>query len=215
MVPWLTRAAWSADADQASGYGVETDAMKGLERMSKIEMWKDGEWAPPPDRPCYAREPLGDGAERLFGCVPDGDPSVFRDLVQSLAPPYTLLYILHTPRGEAEAGRYQSEELSPEQLADLVARHTPFLASDARFDLWGHSMADEATVVWDRHNQLYCYGSLDQQAKVLDALGFGEEPPPAIGPHRHFYRAEMDVLASSFLSACCWRYSPLRPEDEQ
>ena len=183
--------------------------------MDKIQTWQREDWAPLQGRPCYVKETLRGGAERLCGWIPSGDPAVFSALVQTLAPPYLLLYILHTPRGEAEAGRYQSEELSRQQLADLIERHAPFLASDARFDLWGHSMADDATVVWDRHNQLYCYGSLDRQAKALRACGFSEKQPPAIGAHRHFYRADMDALASSFLSACSWRHSPLRPEDEQ
>lgn len=183
--------------------------------MNKIETLQGSEWLAPQNRPCYTHERLDDGAERLFGCIPSGAPSVFSKVVQSLTPPYSLLYVLHTPRGEAEAGRYQSEELSPQQLAEIVARHEPFLAADARFDLWAHSTADNATVVWDRHNQLYCYGNLVKPANVLKELGFVEETPPAIGPHKHFYRAEMDTFASSFLASSSWSYSPLRPEDEQ
>jgi len=95
--------------------------------MNKIETLQGSDWLPPQNHPSYTHETLDGGAERLFGCIPSGDPSVFSKVVQSLAPPYSLLYVLHTPRGEAEAGRYQSEELSPQQLTDLIARHEPFL----------------------------------------------------------------------------------------
>jgi hypothetical protein len=183
--------------------------------MHKIETLQGNDWAPQTHKRCYVQEYLNGGVERLFGCIPDGDPHVFSDVVGSLAPPYALLYVLHTPRGEAEAGRYQSGELSHEQLHELVASHKAFLATDARFDLWARSDADASTVVWDRHNQLFCYGDLSKPAKALTALGFIEETPPPIGPHKHFYRAEMDALASSFLSWCSWSFSPLRPEDEQ
>jgi hypothetical protein len=183
--------------------------------MNKIEIRQGQEWASPRHHPCYTRERLDTGEDRIHGCIPDGDPSVFSEIVQSLPPPYVLLYVLHTPRGEADPGRYQSEELSREQLSDLIERHKPFLASDARFDLWGHSTTDNSTVVWDRHNQLYCYGNLSQPAGRLKERGFIEEPPPPIGPHKHFYRAEMDILATALLSYCAWSHSPLRSEDGQ
>lgn len=84
-----------------------------------------------------------------------------------------MLYVLHTPRGEASAGRYQSPAMSRREFTSLVERFEAFLCSDSRFDLWVHSPSEHATVVLDRHNQLFAYGPLDRFTDVL--LGFGYE----------------------------------------
>ena len=132
-----------------------------------------------------------------------------------MQPPYLLLYILHTPRGEGEPGRYQSAELSATDLQALMARFGAYLSSDARFDLWAYSPSEDATVVWDRHNELYAYGPLARFSEELRALGFFSGSISTPAPHQHHYRQELDAPASELLAALEWSHSPLRPEDEQ
>lgn len=152
---------------------------------------------------------------RVLATAPGGDPLIIQRLARCLAPPFFLLYVLHTPRGEGEPGRYQSPEISLFDLDTFLSRFEGFLRADARFDLWPHSANDQATVVWDRHNLIYGYGRTDCMAKALRALGFVEGEPTVPSPHEHHYHAALDSDAREILTYMKWTCSPLEPEDEQ
>lgn len=125
------------------------------------------------------------------------------------------MYVLHTPRGEGEPGRYQSAEIGVEGFRAFMSRFGSYLAADARFDLWLHSPSENATLVWDRHNQLFAYGPLGRFATELLALGFAEGELPPLGAHQHHYRSECDAKATELLSFTAWQRTALRREDEQ
>jgi hypothetical protein len=163
----------------------------------------------------YRLPKAAERAQRLVAGVPGGDPEVFVRLVTCLEPPYYLLYVLHTPRGEGQPGRYQSPELSLSQFQAFILQFKAFLAQDARFDIWAHSPTEQATVVWDRHNQVLAYGPLARFESQLRTLGFSLGSPEVPVPHEHHYRAELDSLATELLRTFDWSYSPLQPEDEQ
>jgi hypothetical protein len=182
--------------------------------MHKLSHAIADSWVPYSHGKVYAVSPT-DSGERLVAGVPDGDQSPFTHLVSCLEPPYFLLYVLHTPRGEGDAGRYQSAPVSLEQFQEFMHRFGSYLASDARFDIWAHSAAEQATVVWDRHNQLFAYGPLAKFSSELNALGFTSGDASISFPHQHHYRAEFDADAQALLANWAWSYSPLRPEDEQ
>ncbi|MBW8733505.1 MAG: hypothetical protein JF571_04195, partial [Asticcacaulis sp.] len=152
---------------------------------------------------------------RLIVGLPSGDTGIFSALVSTLTPPYILLYVLHTDRGQGETGRYDSPELSAGQFDDFINAYGPYLTGDGRFDLWARSHADDATIVWDRHNLIHAYGPVDRFRAILDAHGFSEGEVSAMGPHVHHYRPELDGYAQAILGEYQWRYTPLRPEDEQ
>lgn len=174
-----------------------------------------GEWEEHSHPPIFTlREVVGQKPKILAG-VPGGDPLVFRQLMDCLNPPYFLLYLLHTPRGEGEPGRYQSGQLSAQTALDFLDRFGNFLRADGRHDFWLHSPSDQATIVWDRHNLIHAYGPTDAYAKVLSELGFAAGEPAVPHPHIHSYRAEFDDDARAVLETLEWRYAPLRPEDEQ
>jgi len=152
---------------------------------------------------------------RIFGAVPGSDPAILGALAACLSPPFHLLYVLHTARGEGERGRYQSPELSQSQVDAFLAKFAPLLTQDGRFDLWLYSPSQRATIVWDRHDQLYAYGPIDCFEATLLALGFSTGRPDISMPHFHHYRPEVDSYARALLEEFEWAYSPLRPEDEQ
>ncbi|HEV7693386.1 MAG TPA: hypothetical protein VGO52_21300 [Hyphomonadaceae bacterium] len=161
------------------------------------------------------------GAERpnpkfLIGAGGDA-VAIFGDLAQTLRPPYFVLYVLHTSRGEGEVGRYESEEVDRLQLADFIGRYQAFLIADGRFDIWVRSPTDSATIVWDRHNYIHAYGPLDRYSSILEAAGYapGEVDRIAQREHLHHYRPELDHLATDLLNEFEWDWSPLRPADEQ
>lgn len=153
--------------------------------------------------------------KRISGGIPKGNAAVFEKLVACLSEPIFLLYVLHTPRGEAAAGRYQSPELTLADFRAFIEKYRNFLAGDARFDIWAHSPNDKATVVWDRHNEFFAYGPLQSFWSALNALGFSEGTPIALGEHQHHYREEFDSAAKAVITEYQWSYSSLRPEDEQ
>lgn len=182
--------------------------------MHKLSHLVDGQWTQHGFGPHYALPGEAD-IQRLVTAAPGGSSDVFERLALCLTPPYFLLYVLHTPRDDAEAGRYQSPELPADHVRAFIDRFSPYLAADARFDLWLHSPAEDATIVWDRHNQIFAYGPLDRFVTALNALGFSAGPCDVPSPHQHHYRPEQDDNAAALLSWCAWRHSPLRPEDEQ
>jgi hypothetical protein len=159
---------------------------------------------------------MSTGAPRIVLSVPDAYPDLLGRLAALLTPPFFVLYILHTPRGEGEPGRYQSSELSRHELDDLLSRYTSFFASDGRHDLWVHSPASGHTLIWDRHNLLFVEGQpLDGVKEALFKSGFSEGLLEPLGAHVHYFRAEFDADAASLLNELDWYRTPLRPEDEQ
>lgn len=183
--------------------------------MNKLDRLVGDEWVPYVVPSVFSRAHLKNGSERLEIGVPNGDAQLLERLAAELQPPYYLLYVLHTPRGEGEAGRYQSPAVEPHQLQAFLARFRVLLASDSRFDLWLHSPADGATLVWDRHDLMYAYGDLEGLAKVLVGMGFVEGSAQPDFDHSHHYRPEMDADASALLNYFDWHHSPLQPADEQ
>jgi hypothetical protein len=127
-----------------------------------------------------------------------------------------LLFVLHTPRGVGEPGRYESPLLEASEVRTFLARFGPYLAGDGRHELWAYSPSQGAQVVWDRHDRLFGYGPVDDFATTLRALGYstGEEPAIPV-PHEHHYHAAFDADAAALLAWCDWHRKPLQPVDEQ
>jgi hypothetical protein len=152
---------------------------------------------------------------RIVSGVNAGDIGIVQELVSSLQPPFSLLYVLHTSRGEAQVGRYQSPSLTSEEVFAVLAQYAEYLLTDSRFDLWIYSSVDQSTIVLDRHNFLFVYGQLDKFERYFAAFSFSSGELPRFGAHQHAYMSEFDADAVSLLVRYDWVHSPLRPEDEQ
>jgi hypothetical protein len=189
------------------------DQARAPHKLSHLvrDRWVEHSW-----KPTFAREQTTGGGTRLVIGVPSGEAVVFEELVARLSPPCFVLYVLHTPRGEGEPGRYQSPRLDGDELEQLLGRFSTLFSGDARHDLWVHSPETDATLVWDRHNLIYAYGPLDRFEQTVRSLGFdpGPVPHPSFA-HLHHYREEFDGLAAELLAALDWRRSALQPGDEQ
>lgn len=183
--------------------------------MHKLAVHADDEWVPYSYPPIFTIETTSEQTRRLVTGVPGGDVVVLDKLIECLVAPFYLLYVLHTPRGEGNPGRYQSPLLQNSELRPFLSRYADFFKSDARFDLWVHSPNSNGTLVWDRHNLIYGYGPVECFITALHEIGFSEGMPHIPAPHQHFYRKECDGDAVNILSAFSWKYSPLLPEDEQ
>jgi hypothetical protein len=184
----------------------------------KVTLDVDGVGAPVPSSAVFERQQMRSGEPRLLITAPPAKRDLFQRLVACLASPLYLLYILHTPRGEAVAGRYQSPPLDSERVGEFLATFAPYLAGDARHDTWVHSASEGRTLIWDRHDLIYAEGEpLEDITAVLGAMGFepGIVPRPDAGSHIHYYRDEFDADAAAVLRRFDWTRSDLRPEDEQ
>jgi hypothetical protein len=182
--------------------------VSGIPLMYRLGHVVEGEWA------AYNHPPVFEQlTDRIVAGVPGGDPSLLIRMVECLEPPYYLLYVLHTPTGEGLPGRYQSPAISLSDVKDFLSDFAPYFAGDGRFDLWALAPSDKATVVWDRHNRMFCYGPLERYAEKLVSMGFGEGDPTIPAPHAHHYR--FPIAAQEVLAAFDWLHSPLRPEDAQ
>lgn len=190
------------------------DKRYSLTLMHKVSHLVDGNWVENSSEPVFALKFVG-GVDRLVASVPAGTSEPFERLVLCMEAPYLLLYVLHTPRGEGEPGRYQCPELSTDEFRSFMKRFGKFLSSDARFDLWAYSPRERSTVVWDRHNELFCYGPIERFTSELLSVGFQAGDLAGSVPHQHHYRPEFDMDATELLERFPWSYSPLREEDEQ
>lgn len=183
--------------------------------MHKLSAQIGGDWVEHTHDPVFRVEGGGETPRRLVVGVPKGDSAIFRALSNLLTPPYFLLYVLHTSRGEGQPGRYQSPALERSQFNTFIDRYSPLLSGDGRHNVWAHSPGDDATVVWDHHNLIFAYGPIDQFAVMLRNLGFEKGDPIIAFPHQHHYRAEFDGDAAAILSAMDWSRSPLHPSEVQ
>jgi hypothetical protein len=163
----------------------------------------------------YAIEKTKDGNKRLRIAVSYDGSQILRTLSRSLKEPLFLLYVLVIFRGGGEEGRYQSEELSHEELDVMFARYSEFWDRDGRHSVWLRSEANAATLVYDRHNLIYAYGPLERFELILEALGYIATPKVSLSfEHEHCYYAEFDALEQELTAKFAYRKSDLHPGDE-
>jgi hypothetical protein len=164
--------------------------------------------------PHYDFQTLSNGTERVRVGVPGADTLVVKTLAAVIEPPFYLLYVPTIPRGQGEPGRYQSPQLTREEVEGFLARFIDYLSSDGRFELWIHSPSDNATIVWEKHNLIYAYGPQEQFVSALRAIGFTQGELTLDFPHTHYYRPEFDKDAAAALEFFEWNRTPLQPGDE-
>jgi len=156
------------------------------------------------------------GVQRLRIALDDGHQGFIQTVASCLTGPFQLLYVLHTSRTDAQLGRYESPQLSAEGVHVFLDRYGGFLSEDGRHDLWVRSHADDATIVWDRHNLIYAYGPLNDFESALLHRGAQPGAPPSIpDPHVHHYHPERDDEERAVLRAFDWNVKPLRESDVQ
>jgi len=164
----------------------------------------------------WAKERTGD-QDRLVITQAVHQVNLVRDLSQIMDEPFGILYVLVVPRGEHEAGRYQSPNpVSRQDLLSFLNRFEHFLESDGRHNLWVASIGEPDLLVYDRHNLIYSYGRLEHFKKILETKGIAETPQVKIpSPHVHYYHEEFDENESQLLKYWDWKRSPLRNQDTQ
>jgi hypothetical protein len=178
-------------------------------RFSRIE---GSEYVPHVHANVFAEESAS-GTPRLVAAPAGNHLSLLFALAGGLVEPFYALWVLRVTRGRAEPGRYQSPVLP---LADLRAAFEPyrnFLTEDGRSQLWLHSPASAATLVWDQHDRLYLYGPLEFFRERLLAFGLHPGDVSIDFEHGHHYHEAFDDAEESMASLFEWNVTPLRPDD--
>lgn len=140
------------------------------------------------------------------------DPmSLLSKLLSHLEPPYRVTVVLHTPRGDEEAGRYHAV-LEADEVNDLIARFRGLLERDARLDFCVESPSGLG-VTYDKHDLLLLGGHPETWLAWLEREGFRQRTIELPFPHTHHYRQEFDLDVKALLEAHDWEVSPLLPGD--
>lgn len=181
----------------------------------RIGHFVDGKWRQFSHPAVYSIRQANGGQGKLTATAPGSDVLILQELSGLLEVPLNLLYVLHTSRGEAEAGRYQATGIDRGKFANFLVRFEQFLKTDGRYDLWVNSPASRATIVWDRHDLVHVYGIVEHAKIRLRQLGFVAGLPSIDFEHQHYYRQENDLMAAELFDAFDWSWSPLQAMDEQ
>ncbi|HKP25239.1 MAG TPA: hypothetical protein VJV39_15330 [Dongiaceae bacterium] len=182
--------------------------------MFKLGHIVEGEWVEYSHPAVFEHQTTDSGTARLRLGIPGGDVEIVRSLARCMEQPYYILYVLLTPRGEGNAGRYQSPLVDGVQLDAFLSQYADYFRSDGRFALWIHSPSLQATLAWDHHNLLYAYGPLPRFEEALRAIGFTPGQASMSVPHAHNYHSECDTDAAAILVHFDWRRSELQPGDD-
>jgi hypothetical protein len=156
------------------------------------------------------------GPERLIIAPSAQHISLMLDVVQTMAEPFGILYILIAPRGGASAGRYQKAESATRIEAEkFFHRFTDFFENDGRHHIWIASMANSDMLVYDNHNVIYAYGRLPEFGRRLVNRGLAKVNDVAFpSPHTHKYNPVFDREQQEVLRYWEWKHSPLQDDDD-
>jgi hypothetical protein len=150
---------------------------------------------------------------RMIVGLPSGHVDLWLKLASALTSPFLILYVLVVPRG-VEPGRYQlTRSLNLDELNQFTNRYHKFFEQDGRHNIWVHSPADQATIIYDRHQVLWLYGKEELFKQILLAEGFIAGTVEIPTPHFHNYKDEFDADQNSIVS---WREfvrTPLKESD--
>ncbi|MGC1274983.1 MAG: hypothetical protein WBC44_14860 [Planctomycetaceae bacterium] len=173
----------------------------------------DGAHAPHDYRNRFYRQPTSDPDRLVIGASGSNV-----DLLGTLAArfaeqPYFVLYVLLVSHTEHKLGRYQSPSLSFEELWAFLDQHREFLEGDGRHHVWvGSPGAD--LLVYDQHDLIFAYGSLDAFEDVLLNRGFTEEEFWIPAPHSHSFPPANIPRQEALLDHFPWQHFDLQPGDE-
>jgi hypothetical protein len=186
------------------------------DKPSKLQSIQGGEWVRHvyPDEFCF--ETTSSGTRRIRVTASSGYVGLLLALAATLPEPFFILYaLIVSRRQENEAARYQSGQVSHSELNAFFERFEDYFENDGRHHVWIHSPERSATLVYDNHDLVYCYGPLETFSTVLQNNGLKlVDEIQCVGPHGHCYNPEFDSCEGELLKFFQWKKSPLQPQDD-
>ena len=155
------------------------------------------------------------GPDRLVIAPREGHIDLMLKLASCCQGPYGILYVLVVPRSENQsAGRYQSPNpVDYLELEKFFMKYKKVLETDGRHHVWIASASKEGTLVYDQHNVIFAYGTLDKFEVILKEEGFSLGQVKFPTPHAHHYHSENDIEINELLNHWGWIKSPLSGND--
>ncbi len=155
------------------------------------------------------------GRDRLDIAPREGHIDLMISLLEFLPEPLCLLYVLLVSRTGAKEGRYQSPfPITRAEAISFLSEHRAFFENDARHNIWVLSNEPFQSLIYDRHNILYCYGPIEKYLATLRKRGFKQGDIRIPVPHSHSYNPEFDIEEAAVVNQFQWKHFPLQPEHD-
>ncbi len=136
-------------------------------------------------------------------------------LVDTLNPPFYILYVLVVSRLDNERGRYQSPLIeTKEELKLFLLEYKQYFETDGRHHLWVCTIDNSGRFIYDQHNVIFAYGDTKKYLVLLSKEGFKEKEFSFPEPHAHAYNESNDRFEESLLVYWDWSIYPLEDNDE-
>ncbi len=141
-------------------------------KPTKLQSIQGSEWVRHVYSNEFAFEPTASGNQRICLTTSNSYVDLLLALAATLPEPFFVLYVLVLSRKqEHEAARYQSKQLTHSELKTFLERFEDYFENDGRHHVWIHSPESSATLVYDNHDLIYCYGPLETFSTVLQNNG--------------------------------------------
>jgi hypothetical protein len=179
--------------------------------LLKLGRFEDNEWVPYHHGNRFFRQ--GSTSEPCLVIGPSkGFVELLIELTQPTEGPWCVLYVLLIRACDRPVGRYQSSLFQSKQdLAHFLRSFQDFFEQDARHNVWVGSLKDKYTIVYERHQMIYCYGNEVPLRPVLDRHSFAEQEFSVSEAHCHPYHETFDSDLERLFLDDDWRHFPLVP----
>ena len=136
-------------------------------------------------------------------------------LLESLKPPYYVLYVLVTSRTEKEIGRYQSPLFeNKDDLISFLRLYEDYFETDGRHHIWIGTTDNSGLIVYDQHNVVFGYGPLALFEKtIIEEFNYKQKEFEFPAPHCHSFHPENDIYEESLINYFDWDIFPLQAQD--
>ena len=177
----------------------------------------DGEATPYRHPDVWDRESVEGTARLVIGAASE-QIDLLIELSRCLPEPLDLLYVLVSPRGDHEPGRYEApQSLGRNEVEAFLRRFRAAFEQDGRHHVWIQTTSDageDGLLVYDENNLIYAYGPLDAFEAILRRRGLRHGTVQLPVPHRVRFHGHFDRDEDAIVAEWAWKRFPLDEEQD-
>jgi hypothetical protein len=163
----------------------------------------------------FFRQPCGNSHRLVIGASRSNVKLLDRLSTTFSSQRFYVLYVLLLSHAGRRPGRYQSPLIeSHEDLQLFIWTFQLFFEGDGRHHVWIGSPDSNDLLVYDQHDVIFAYGSLDAFEAILIDEGFSQAEFWFPCPHSHSYDPANVTQEEELLAYWDWVYHPLQDGDE-